>query len=303
MLPHELVARYIAPLIKALIAHSLVNRGFSQERVARLLGVSQPMISKYLRRSKDNLFTELKRYGINPEEAASVVDLLAALLERGSIMEYYNTFTSYINTVLARGDLCDFHRELEPRLLQGCDICRQAFTPVKDVVVTEVDDALRKFLQHPKAYMIIPNVGSNIVAAKRDARRVSDVVGLSGGIVRVGNKVVAIGSPVYGGSKHTAQILLKVLSRWPRKRAAMVIAYSDKCLEILRSMGLRIVVTGPHEIPERLFEEIEVVLNRVGEEPDVIADRGGYGLEPVMYILGYSATQVVNLVIKCLDEL
>ena len=303
MLPHELVTKYIAPVIKALIVHKLASRGFSQERIARLLGVSQPMVSKYLRRSRESLFSELEKYGLSIVEVRSIIDLLSALLERGSILEYYSAFTSYVNSVLARGDLCKFHREIEPRLPLSCDICRQAFAPSKDIVVAEVEEAVKAFVQHPKAYMVIPNVGSNIVAARHGASSVSDVVGLTGGIIKAGKQVVTIGSPVYGGSRHTAQILLMVHRKWPRKRAAMVIAYNDKCIDFFKKRGLSVLFSGPHSSPDELLRNIEEIINSHNVSVDIIADKGGYGLEPVIYVFGESAHQVVGRVIECLEEL
>jgi len=303
LLPHELVTKYIAPIIKALIAHRLASRGFSQEKIARLLGVSQPMISKYLRRSKESLLGELEKYGLSIVEARSIVDLLSALLERGSILEYYSAFTSYVNSVLARGDLCKFHRAIEPRLPLGCDICRQAFAPSKDIVVAEVEEAVKMFAQHPKAYMVIPNVGSNIVAARHGASSVSEVVGLTGGIIKAGKQVVIIGSPVYGGSRHTAQVLLVVHNRWPKKRAAMVISYSDKCIDFFKKKGLTVLFSGPHSSPNELLRNIEEIIDSHNAPADIIADKGGYGLEPVIYVFGESARQVVERVIECLDEL
>ncbi len=303
MLPHELVAKYIAPVMRALIAHNLVMKGLSQERIAKLLGVSQPMVSKYLRRDRNALLKELKKYGISATEAESVIDLLSSLLERGSIVEYYSAFTSYVNSVLARGDLCEFHRRVEQRLPQNCNICRQAFSPSKDVVVMEVEEAVSMFVNHPKAYLVIPNVGSNIVAAKQGANTVSDIVGLTGGIIRVGRQVIAIGSPIYGGSRHTAKVLLVVNRRWPRKRAAMVISYNTRCIEFFRSKGFSIITLGPHESPEALLADIEQAVKKQDTPPDVLADKGGYGLEPVIYVFGESARQVVSIVVECLDTL
>ncbi len=302
MLPHELVARYIVPIIKALIARRLVSKGFSQEKIARLLGVSQPMISKYLRRDTGALFGELEKYGINIAEARSIVDLLSRLLERESVVEYYSAFTSYVNSILARGDLCNFHREIEPRLPPSCDICRQAFAPSKDIVVVEVEEAVKVFTRHPRAYMIIPNVGSNIVAAKHGARSVSEVVGLTGGIIRVGKQVIVIGIPVYGGSRHTAQVLLALHEKWPRRRAAMVIAFREKCISFFKNR-CTVVYSGPHSGPEYLLSDIRAVVAKQEKPIDVLADRGGYGLEPVIYVFGESAQHVVDKVIECLNEL
>ncbi|BEP18225.1 thiamine-phosphate synthase family protein [Pyrofollis japonicus] len=303
MLPHELVSKYIIPNIRALIAHRLVENGLSQERVARLLGISQPMVSKYLRRKREEIVKEFEKIGLNIEELNSVVELLVSLLLKGSVIEYYQAFTSYVNLLLSRGDLCELHKRLEKRLPQNCELCRNAFRALKDTNIAEVEEAVNELVRHPLFFLLVPNVGTNIVLARDDARTIYDVVGLSGGIVRVNRKVVPIGEPTYGGSKHTALILLAVREKWRFIRAAIVIAFSDKCINYFKTNDMFVLEVGPHSDPNKLLNDIKDAVMKSVRPVDVIADHGGYGLEPVIYVFGSSVRDVVKKVLECLDLL
>ena len=301
-MPQELVARYLIPGIRALVAHALREQGLGQERIARLLGVSQPLVSRYLRRVPDSILHELSEIGIDVDDVQSIVSILAARLLLQNYTGYMDLFTSYINTLLARGTLCNLHRKLDPRLPTGCKLCMKLFRPGSDPYIEEVEEAAKLFISKRGVEKLVPYVGSNIVAAKPQAQTIAEVVGLTGAIVRVGDRATIVGFPAYGGSKHTASILLLVYSKWPNRRAATVIAFSDRCLEKLRKAGLRVVEVGPHESPEKLISDIASVLEKQTEPIDAIADRGGVNLEPVIYVFGQSAIDSVRRALLCLEE-
>ena len=302
MLPHELATRYIVPPLKALVARILRERGMGQERIARLLGVSQPMVSKYLRKSTEELLRELEHAGAPRDEAWAVAEVLASQLIRGDYGSYFSLFTSYINNLLLRGALCSLHHRVDSRLPHDCSICSTLFQPGSDPLVLEVDEATRLLTSTPGAEKLIPNVGSNIVAAKPDASSILETVGLTGALVRAGDQVVAVGRPAYGGSRHTASILLLVKKRWPSRRAVVVIAYSPTCVEKLRKRGLRVIETGPHDEPQRLLDDIVSVLDKTSGPIDAIADLGGHSLEPVIYVFARSATEAVETTFTCIGD-
>ena len=297
VLPHELVARYLAPRLRVLVALRLREQGLGQERIARLLGVSQPMVSRYLRSSLDSVLSALEELGVEREEALSVGDTLASLLLKGDVEGYVRYATLYANSVLARGGLCRLHGGPP-----GCSICGELFQAGPDPYIVEVEEAARLLSQSPGAHLLIPNVGSNIVAAKPGASSIADIVGLTGGVFREGNRVAIVGRPAYGGSRHTARVLLAAYKRWRSRRAAFVAAYRRECMETLTRAGLRLATAGPHSGPSRLVEEIEAALAAQEEPVDVLVDVGGMGVEPVVYIFSESAPKAVSLAMSCIQD-
>ena len=150
MLPHELAAKHLIPHMKALVARRLRDKGFGQERIARLLGVSQPMVSRYLRRSCEELLAALAEAGVDGDEAVSMAETLASQLARGDVEAYYRLFTGFVNAVLARGGLCGLHRS-RYGAPAGCNICLSLFRAGEDPVVREVEEAARLFASTPGA--------------------------------------------------------------------------------------------------------------------------------------------------------
>ncbi len=302
MLPHELVSRYVAPRVRALVAVKLVKEyGISQVRISKLLGVTQPMVSKYLSEDTDKVLEELRSMGLDLVEVENVASLLSEVASRGSTEDYTRIFTAYLNSLLSRGALCRFHRSVYPGLSSGCSVCRALLRAQPDTYVEEVYEALRILSEEPLSYRLVPEVGSNIVSCRPDASSFLDVVGFSGRVIRVGERVVAVGEPTYGGSRHLASVLLVVKKFRRGLRGAVAVRYSQDCVEELTRAGLRVVTAGPHSSRDTVVEDIERHLERVLEPwtVDAIADLGGSGIEPVIYVFGSTAIEAVRRALLC----
>ena len=299
--PLDLVARYVAPHLRALVAAELAARGMGQTRIARLLGVTQPMVAKYLRAGREAAIRGLRSSGVDPEEAEAVARVLAEALARGRVQDYVRISASYEAQLLARGVLCPLHRRLVGGLPADCRVCETLFTSPSDPLVEEVMMAYRRLVEEPGAHLLVPEVGSNIVAARPGARSTVDVVGFTGRIVRVGGRVQAVGAPAYGGSRHTASVLLAVHRRWRRLRACMVAKLLEGCADALGRLGLRYAVAGPHRGPEALLDELREFVAGLHGEVDAIVDLGGPGLEPVVYFFGSTALEAVERALAYLE--
>ena len=122
LLPDEIASKSVIPAIRAMIVRRLVDKyGMTQLQAARLLGITQPAVSKYMH-NKRGIAINLK--GIAHVDEAT--DRIAALLVSGRAQEVQ--VLSKLNEVsmrVRRGKLmCNLHRRLEPELnLGGCRIC------------------------------------------------------------------------------------------------------------------------------------------------------------------------------------
>ena len=302
IVPQELVAKFVIPYIRALVAIELYRRGYSQVKIAKLLGISQPMVSRYIAEGVEYQIERLSDVGIPNEEAIAIANMLTEVASRGRKQDFMRILTSYGNTILVRGYLCNKHRELVPDIPPDCSICMKLFSQPYDPLIEELKQAYEILKSCSKAYKLIPEVGANIVIALPSAVSTREIVGFSGRIIKVGNRIEAVGEPLYGGSRHTAQILLIVRKRYHDIRAAIVIRYSDICVEKLRRNGMVVLDTGPHENLESLYKDLEQVIKTSTRKPDAIADRGGVGIEPVIYIFGLSAIEVVKKAMICTES-
>jgi len=175
-----------------------------------------------------------------------------------------------------------------------CDVCSRllsAVTRCNLVLVESVKKAVQLLELSEFFPLLIPQVYSNIVVAKRNASTINDVVGIPGRIVRYNDRAKAVGEPVFGGSRHLAKILLLVRRKYPEITSALNIKFDNNVLKALNMLGLKIVYTihAPRRkiTHERdVFRDLSKALESLDYRPDVIIDLGGVGLEPASYVLG-----------------
>ncbi len=113
----ETVVQDVLPVIRAILAKKLSERGFTQEETARRLGTTQPAISQYLRNLRGVRKTGLER----DPELAERLDLLAGAVASGTV--------DHLSLSKAFCEICKKVRE--KKLIcsscslsgKGCDVC------------------------------------------------------------------------------------------------------------------------------------------------------------------------------------
>jgi hypothetical protein len=105
-----------------MVVRRLVDRhGMTQEQAARLLGITQPAVSKYMHKKRG---IAIKLEGIADVDKAA--NKIAALLVSGKagqvqVMSRLNEVSMHVRRSRL---MCDLHRRLEPGLnLGNCRIC------------------------------------------------------------------------------------------------------------------------------------------------------------------------------------
>lgn len=301
LLPHEIVSKYLAPNFRGLIAHNLVERGLGQFKIAKLMGLSQPMINKLLNKPTEYYYGQLESLGLSKDDVKRIVELAAFNLYKGKRFEYLTQISSYFNLILKEGRVCNLHRSVSPEVPPDCDLCQKLFQVVSDPIVEEIKASFQILISEKDAFKIIPEVGSNIVASPYNSISTEDIAGFSGKIVKVGEKIIALGDPVKGGSKHTANVLSIVKKKFPHINSAFVIKFSEECLNTMKKIGYNVITVGPHKDLSMQMRDLESALESTSMQPDAIADLGGLGIEPVIYVLSFSATEAVKKAFVCLQ--
>jgi hydroxymethylpyrimidine kinase/phosphomethylpyrimidine kinase len=173
-------------------------------------------------------------------------------------------------------------------------------------VIEALGEALAALQGESQIGRLIPEVSSNLGYAVPFAQVQGDVAAFPGRIIRLQDTIITITSPAFGASQHIASIILTVMAYDPSFRAAMNIRYSPPVLEACREMGLSIFGFDRGEEPQEVSEEegrslawgVQKVLTDTGEVPDVIYDRGGWGKEAMVRVLGRGPLEVVRKVIE-----
>jgi hydroxymethylpyrimidine/phosphomethylpyrimidine kinase len=155
---------------------------------------------------------------------------------------------------------------------------------------------------------LMPEVGMNIAMAlpKPYAKSIDSVAGVMGRIVRVGDKVKAVGSIEFGASSHMARAVLKAMEFDERVRAAANIRFDERLIEIARTLGYSV------SFYERSQEHVDIksvegasipwgveqAVTRIGYVPDIIYHKGDWGKEPMINVFGLTATDVVEKILR-----
>ncbi len=298
--PSELIARYVIPYLRGLIAIELSEMGLSQPKIASLLGVSQPMVAKYLKLGRSYMLSKLSQAGLGKEEVEVTARSIALRLVEDKV-EALTTLAVVELSLLTRGALCNLYSR-KTRLPEACRVLKVYLEP-GDPLIAEVERAFRELASIRGISELIPEVGANIVVAKPGASSYLDVVGFPGRIVKVDREVVAVGKPTYGGSKFMARLLLEVQKRWESVRAMIAAKWRKDILRALEELEVGICSVGPFTNIDRYWEELPSHLNRCTGQPKAISDLGGPGIEPIIYILGSSALELVGIVKAVVERL
>ncbi|MEM3453020.1 MAG: bifunctional hydroxymethylpyrimidine kinase/phosphomethylpyrimidine kinase [Candidatus Hadarchaeum sp.] len=172
--------------------------------------------------------------------------------------------------------------------------------------VTEVWKAAQLLVKNPKFVKLIPEVGTNIVMALPGAKSRSDVVGLSGRIVRTSSGAVLTGFPELGGSEHMANAVLIAHRFDSRIRSVMNIRFSPENLQACRSLGLSISSFDRAREPKGVKTMewgTEQAIKKIGRVPQVIYDKGGPGKEAMIRLLGDAPGEIASLALKIAEKI
>lgn len=171
----------------------------------------------------------------------------------------------------------------------------------KGRALEEVWQAAQLLAEDSEFAKLLPEVGSNIAMALPGAEKTSDVVGLSGRIVRVGDRARLTGFPKLGGSKHVANLVLTAMGYDRRIRAGLNIRFSEGILRLCKKLGLSVSEFDRSREPrdaKTMVWGTERAIKKIGKVPQVIFDRGAPGKEAMIRLLGDSPIEVAKFALR-----
>jgi thiamine-phosphate diphosphorylase len=178
------------------------------------------------------------------------------------------------------------------------------------MIIEKLEMAVKILEQSPEFAEIIPEVRSNIVMARKNAKTIQDVAGIPGRITTVNGLPKAVAPPYYGASSHMARLVLSIMKHDPEKRCALNIKYHPQLVEICQKLGLIVSSYDRNQEPADVEKEegstiewgVEVALNNLGAIPDVIYHTGGWGKEPMIVLVGNTPEEVTHIAV-CMAKL
>jgi len=289
----EIVVEEFLPTVRSMLAEDLRARGLTQSEVADLLGISQSAVSKYATGE-----VERNDRVLRDDRVESLVARVGEGLAEGTMsrVEALVEIEVLVRRLEDRDLLAAIH-ELQMPELSGYGGDFNVHDPEGDLRVTErVRSSLRRGLTIVESASgfasLIPAVGSNLCECTPDADGIDDVAGVPGRIFDVKGRATIPAEPEFGVSEHVASVLLAARRHGSDARAAMNVRYDPDVVAALRDLGREVAEFDAE------YDDLDTAVGAaLRETPDatVLYHTGGYGIEPITYILGDDAEAVAEV--------
>jgi predicted fused transcriptional regulator/phosphomethylpyrimidine kinase/predicted transcriptional regulator len=289
----EVVVEEFLPTFRSMLAEDLRDRGLTQREVADLLGISQSAVSKYAH-------GEVERSAriADDERVQALVTRLGEGLATGETSRVQALVeTEVLIRELERGDVLAALHETAMPVLSEHDVEFAIHDPDSGLRTAErVLASVRRgltILENTSGFAgLVPAVGSNLVECLPEAERIDDVAGVPGRILDVKGRPTIPGDPEFGVSEHVATVLLDARAQGHDARAALNVRYELGLVERLAAAGH---VTVEFDAEHELKPAIAAAL---ADRPDadVLYQTGGFGIEPVVYVLAGDAPSAAETV-------
>ena len=176
----------------------------------------------------------------------------------------------------------------------------------EDGIHTELIQAINRFIEIKDSYKKIPECQTNFVFSKKNPKSIQDVLGISGRIVKTGNRIVVAGELSYGGSKHVATALISMNKKYPEVRSAINLKYDKEDISKLIKEGLIISSYDRSKEPRKVKNKegssiiwgIKTALEKSEKQPDVIYHKGDFGKEPMTIVFAKTPSLVIKKILK-----
>ena len=164
----------------------------------------------------------------------------------------------------------------------------------------ELSDSITDFQNIRNISNLIPECQTNFVFSKIRPKKIKNILGISGRLVRAGNNVIQAGDLVFGGSQHVATAVIEVSKKFPEIRSAINIKYDPKIITKAKKRKMSVLSYDRRKESKnsKLKENSSIswgVSNCLKSEmPDMIYHKGDLGKEPMIIVFGTTPAEVVR---------
>ena len=279
--PHVLIVEEVLPEIRRRFAVALYRSGTSQEEISSLLGVSQAMVSRYLKAD-----TKIPH---SLEEAVSRItrELVVAALAGEDRDELTERLCIQLDSAVSGGMITERYRERWGRDLPMCATGKGAGPGTRARILEDLSTSVRYLMKRP-----IPDLISalkvNLAIGIDGAEDEADVASFPGRLSDTDGRIQEPRPPEFGVSRHLSRSLLGAMRGNEMVNTVMSLRYDERIEGMLRRNSLAPICL------DRDAEGLEDLL-RGGTGPDnIVVDPGDFGIEPCMYLFGSSPLEVVS---------
>lgn len=175
-----------------------------------------------------------------------------------------------------------------------------------DEIEKQLSNAIFKFTKLENIFKYIPEVQTNFVFSKPNPKSLSDVVGISGRIVRADKNVIVAGSLKYGSSRHVGSAVLAMTKKFPSIRSAANIKYDKEFIKKAISKNFSVLHYERSSEPAKtkikeghtISWGIKNAIRDTTRPADLIFHKGDIGKEPMILIFGTNPEEVLAKLAK-----
>ena len=176
-------------------------------------------------------------------------------------------------------------------------------------VMEELASAVDQLTNLKNFEKLIPETQSNIAYAIPYAKKIEDVAGVNGRIVKVGDRSIPTSGIKFGASRHVASSILEYMKINQLVRSALNIKNDkkilDKCNRLFRVTHYERKLepkTIKNEEGKSISWGVSQALSK-NPDADIIYHTGDMGKEPMIIIFGQNPQEVVDKVKKILNNM
>ncbi|MFB6207054.1 MAG: thiamine-phosphate synthase family protein [Haloglomus sp.] len=307
----EVVVEEFLPTFRSLLAADLRERGLTQSEVADLLGISQSAVSKYATGA-----VEVNDRVAEDERVRDLVEQVGTGLASGELSSVGALAEAEVLIRrLEHGDLlAKLHEEAFPPLADyegDFDVHDpESGLRASERVLSSVRRGLRTLEESAAFAALVPAVGSNLVEALPEASGVEDVAAVPGRVLDVKGRATVPAEPEFGVSVYVASVLLAARQTGHDARAACNVRYTPAIVDAFADLGYEPVefdAVGEATRAGTVDEDGEIgpegdldaaIADALADAPeaDALYQTGGFGVEPIVYVLGPDAATVAERV-------
>jgi len=282
--PCELLAEpYIAQL-RIEIAHLLHRQDYTQNQIANLLQVSQPVVSGYLKKSKYNADlpdTIVSRAKIVAHDITSILQAKGIAGTEEAIARGCHD----CKIMRQAGPTCIYHKSITSNLADDCTSCLTKEPLIqlqvdKQSVLRDLSQLFSLLKSKPQIDQIIPEIGMQIIHSIEHPSSMSDIGAFPGRIIKRVGALPLASPPSFGSSETTSQLLLDLRSRGIVIRTIAAIKTNRYLENRLATLDLDIFEVSGFE--ENMSDKLaELDLN---DSSLLLVGRDSVGYESISYV-------------------
>ncbi|MDA0756864.1 MAG: bifunctional hydroxymethylpyrimidine kinase/phosphomethylpyrimidine kinase [Crenarchaeota archaeon] len=168
----------------------------------------------------------------------------------------------------------------------------------------ELSNSIVDFQNIKNGSKMIPECQTNFVFSKIKPKKIDSVLGISGRLVKAGDKIIQAGELRYGGSQHVATSVVEVSKKFPEIRSAINIKYNPDMIVKAKKKRMKVIsYDRKKESKNSKRKENSSISWGISSclkstKPDIIFHKGDMGKEPMIIIFGTNPEQVVKKILS-----